>query len=189
MRHGNFEAADWSRMTNAMGVLKHYKIRIDKCPGITPQELKSRIYKQKRNGLDLVVIDYLQRMNIAGENRSRAVGEVTRVLKDIALDLGLWIVVLSQLNRGVDSRADKRPTMSDLRDSGEIEQDADVILFPYREAAYCEKCKKREEGHDIAMHQAKAELILEKQRNGPAPYTVEVIWMRELVKFQNAYKG
>lgn len=187
MRKGNFKETDWPRMANSLETIQGFNIKIDKCPGINLQELKSRIRQQKKEGLDLVVLDYLQRMSIPGDNRSRAVGEVTRALKDLALELGIGIICLSQLSRSLESRQNKRPIMSDLRDSGEIEQDADVILFPYRESVYCEKCKQgiNDHDHDTLVHQATAELIIEKQRNGPAPINIDVVWLRDFVKFEN----
>lgn len=188
IRSGDFQDADWSRMSHGMGIMNNFPITVDECPGVTLQEIKSRCRKQKREGLDIVVIDYLQRMNIPGDNRSRAVGEVSRALKDLAMELDMAVILLSQLNRSLESRHDKRPLMSDLRDSGEIEQDADVILFPYREAVYCQKCKDKVEtsDHNTMIHQAKAELIIEKQRNGAAPINVPVVWLREFVKFETA---
>lgn len=184
IRSGNIQDADWKRISHGMQDLAGLPIHIDECPGLTLGKIKAVARQQKRtNGLGIIVVDYLQRMDIPGDNRSRAVGEVSRALKDLAMELDIAIILLSQLNRSLESRADKRPLMSDLRDSGEIEQDADVILFPYREAVYCADCKQGTPGHDSASHQAKAELILEKQRNGEAPVTIPVAWMREFVRF------
>jgi replicative DNA helicase len=107
-------------------------------------------------------------------------------MKQLARELDCAVVLLSQLNRAVDSRPDKRPQMSDLRDSGEIEQDADVILFPYRPAAYCPKCKDRinDGSHDLKAHQAEAEIIIEKQRNGERNISIPMVWTGEYQRFE-----
>lgn len=191
IRNGNFRDSDWGRISAGMEKMAQFPVYVDECPGLTLSEIKSRCRKQKRNGLDIVVIDYLQRMDISGDNRTRAVGEVSRALKDLAMELDIWIILLSQLNRSLESRPDKRPMMSDLRDSGEIEQDADVILFPFREAVYCQQCKdgKNTPDHDMNAHQSKAELLIEKQRNGAAPINIPAVWLKEFVKFENAEEG
>jgi len=135
----------------------------------------------------LIVIDYLQLMSPSDTklNRTQALGEISRGLKQLAKELGIPIIVLSQLNRSVDGRNDKRPMMSDLRDSGEIEQDADVILFPYRPAAYCEKCRDRVDGgdHIYRVHQAKAEIIVEKNRAGERNVSISACWIGDYQKF------
>jgi replicative DNA helicase len=119
------------------------------------------------------------------ENRTQGLGEVSRGLKQIARDLDLSVLLLSQLNRSVDSRQDKRPLMSDLRDSGEIEQDADVILFPFRPAAYCQKCRDRvdDSTHNYREHQAEAEIIIEKQRAGQRNISIPACWIGEYQRF------
>ena len=160
---------------------------MDDTAGISLREIKTKCRKLKRDGLDVVVIDYLQLMstNASLNNRVQAIGEISRGLKQMARELECSVVLLSQLNRAVDSRTDKRPTMSDLRDSGEIEQDADVILFPFREAAYCQKCKDGVDdgSHDLKAHKSKAEIIIEKQRNGERNISVPVVWMGDIQKF------
>lgn len=188
IRSGFYQDGDYPRNTNANGRMNNYNLLIDDTPGITMREVKSKCRKIKKNGLDVVIIDYLQLMstNAAASNRVQAIGEISRGLKQMARELDCAVVLLSQLNRSVDSRPDKRPNMSDLRDSGEIEQDADVILFPFREAAYCQKCKDNINevgGHDTSEHKMKAEIIIEKQRNGERNISVKVSWFGEFQKF------
>ena len=186
IRSGNIEQSDFYRMQKAAASVSEFRMLVDDTPAISLREIRSKARKQKRDGLDLVIIDYLQLMTIPrGESRTLAVGEVSRGLKQLARELEIPVVLLSQLNRGVDSRPDKRPVMSDLRDSGEIEQDADVILFPFRPAAYCQKCKdKVNDGeHSFIDHQSKAEIIIEKQRNGERNVSIPVVWMGKHQKF------
>lgn len=186
IRSGNIEQTDFYRMQKAAASVSEFKMLVDDTPAISIREIRSKARKQKRDGLDLVIIDYLQLMTIPrGESRTLAVGEVSRGLKQLARELEIPVVLLSQLNRGVDSRPDKRPVMSDLRDSGEIEQDADVILFPFRPAAYCQKCKDKvnDAEHSLLEHQSKAEIIIEKQRNGERNVSVPVVWMGKHQKF------
>lgn len=188
VRSGRYNDGDWGRNTEAFGRMHNFKFQIDDTPGISLREIKSKCRKIKKNGLDLVAIDYLQLMgtNAAVSNRVQAIGEISRGLKQMARELDCAVALLSQLNRGVDNRPDKRPNMSDLRDSGEIEQDADVILFPFREAAYCQKCKdgiNEPGGHDSEIHKHKAEIIIEKQRNGERNISVPVTWFGEFQKF------
>lgn len=186
IRSGNIEQSDFYRMQKAAASVSEFRMLVDDTPAISLREIRSKARKQKRDGLDLVIIDYLQLMTIPrGESRTLAVGEVSRGLKQLARELEIPVVLLSQLSRGVDSRPDKRPVMSDLRDSGEIEQDADVILFPFRPAAYCQKCKdKVNDGeHSFIDHQSKAEIIIEKQRNGERNVSIPVVWMGKHQKF------
>lgn len=190
VRSGQYNDSDWSKTINAYGRMHNYKLHIDDTPGINLREIKSKCRKMKRNGLDVVVIDYLQLMGVsaAASNRVQAIGEISRGLKQMARELDCAVILLSQLSREVDKRPDKRPLMSDLRDSGEIEQDADVILFPFRQAAYCQKCKDNitDGDHDPAEHKRKAEIIIEKQRNGERNISVPVTWFGEFQKFKEA---
>lgn len=187
IRSGHMDDADWSRISRASNDLMGYRLFMDDTPGISLREIKSKCRKLKKGGLDVVVVDYLQLMgtNTAVSNRVQAIGEISRGLKQMARELECSVVLLSQLNRSVDSRPDKRPNMSDLRDSGEIEQDADVILFPYRPAAYCPKCKDNiDDGdHNPADHKMIAEIIIEKQRNGERNIAVPVSWFGEYQRF------
>lgn len=171
-----------------MGNIYSWKLAIDDTPAIALREMRAKAYRQKREGLDLIVIDYLQLMTLSDPKVSRVqgLGEISRGLKQLARELDISIVALSQLSRAVDGRNDKRPMMSDLRDSGEIEQDADVILFPYRPAAYCEQCRNRtnDARHNYREHQAKAEIIIEKQRAGERNISIPVCWLGEYQRFE-----
>ena len=184
---GQLMDTEWARSANSMRTISEWGLHIDDTPAITFPSIRSKARKLKKTGLDLVVVDYLQLMLLPKkDNRVQAIGDVTRNLKQLARELDLPVVALSQLSRGVDSRPDKRPMMSDLRDSGEVEQDADVILFPFRPAAYCKDCKdKVDDGaHSYIDHQYKAEIIIEKQRKGPRNESVPVAWAGEYQKFR-----
>jgi replicative DNA helicase len=189
IRNGWLKEIDLHNLTRAMGEIYQWSLWIDDTPAISLREIRAKAKHQARTGkLDLLVVDYLQlmRMSNAKDNRTQGLGEVSRGLKQLARELDIPVIALSQLSRAVDSRPDKRPMMSDLRDSGEIEQDADVILFPYREAAYCQKCRDRvnDSGHNYREHQAKAEIIVEKQRNGARNISVPAIWIGEYQRFE-----
>ena len=187
IRSGRMEENDWPRLTNAMGKIHEWDLFIDDTPGISLRELRAKAKRQAKHGLHLLVVDYMQLMSMSDPKMSRVqgMGEISRGLKGLAKELGIPVIALSQLNRSVDSRNDKRPLMSDLRESGEIEQDADVILFPYRPAAYCEKCKDRinDADHNWQEHQAKAEIIIEKQRAGERNLSVPAVWFGEYQRF------
>jgi replicative DNA helicase len=153
---------------------------IDDTPGLTISELRSRARRLKaaHPEFQLLVVDYLQLMQGSGgprESREQAISSISRGLKGVAKDLNVAVLALSQLNRGVESRTDKRPMLSDLRESGAIEQDADVILFIYRDDYY-----KGEE----SLHPGEAEIIIAKQRNGPTGM-VRLAFVREHTRFQN----
>ena len=186
IRSGNLHASEWARNARCSQEISDYQLSVDDTPAVSLREIKSKSRKQKRNGLDVVVIDYLQLMSVPrSESRTLAIGELSRGCKQMARELDCAVVLLSQLNRSVDSRPDKKPQMSDLRDSGEIEQDADVILFPFRPAAYCPKCKAKEqgEGHDYRIHQSEAEVIIEKQRNGERNIAIPLVWEGHYQRF------
>lgn len=186
IRSGNFHDGDWMRMQAACGTLSGLPIMLDDSCDVGLKEIKSRARKAKRHGLDIVAVDYLQLMRTKGDNRVREIGEISRGLKLLARELDVAVIALSQLSRGLESRTDKRPVMSDLRDSGEIEQDADVIIFPFRQAAYCAQCKDRVETpeHSTKIHESQAEIIIEKQRNGPRNVSVKVAWVGEFQRFE-----
>jgi len=192
IRNGEFADSDWQSMTDGVGKLARRDIAIDDSPALTLAELKSRARQYKlQHGLDVVMVDYMTLMkteNRRNESRTREVGELSRGLKQLARELNVPVIVLCQLNRGVMNRKDGRPVMSDLRDSGEIEQDADVILFPYREAAECPLCRDGVETreHSTKTHQAKAEIIIEKQRNGPRNVSIPFVWLGEYQRFEEA---
>lgn len=162
IRTGQLDDEDWARISSTMGILLEKKnMYIDDSSGLTPMELRSRarrIYRE-HGGLSMIMVDYLQLMRVPSlsESRTLEIAEISRSLKALAKELEVPVVALSQLNRSLEQRADKRPVNSDLRESGSIEQDADVIMFIYRDEVY----------HENSDHKGIAEIILGKQRNGP----------------------
>ncbi|NBP27497.1 MAG: replicative DNA helicase [Betaproteobacteria bacterium] len=178
VRTGRLNEDDWGRLTQAMGLTKEAQIHIDETPALNPLELRSRARRLSRQygKLGLIVVDYLQLMSASstGENRTTEISEITRSLKGLAKELGCPVLALSQLNRTVEQRTDKRPVMSDLRESGAIEQDADLILFIYRDEVY------RPDTPDKGV----AEIIIAKQRNGPIG-TVRLTFLGQFTKFEN----
>jgi replicative DNA helicase len=160
IRTGKLEDDDWPRLTSAVSLLDTAPLFIDDTPALSPTELRARARRLKReHNLGMIIIDYLQLMQISGtrENRTTEISEISRNLKALAKELELPVIALSQLNRGLEQRTDKRPVMSDLRESGAIEQDADVIMFIYRDEVY----------NEDSPHKGLAEIIIGKQRNGP----------------------
>ncbi|MCG8369950.1 MAG: replicative DNA helicase [Proteobacteria bacterium] len=160
LRTGNFPDEDWSRINTAVQLMSDAPIYIDDTPGLSPTEIRARSRRLKReHGLDLIVVDYLQLMQVEGtkENRATEISEISRNLKALAKELDVPVVALSQLNRSVEQRTDKRPVMSDLRESGAIEQDADLIVFIYREEVYNQDTPRK----------GVADISIAKQRNGP----------------------
>ena len=186
MRTGHFLDSDWPRLTRAAGLLHDAKIFIDDTPAISVLELRSKARRLKsEHDIGLIIIDYLQLMRggVNPESRQQEISEISRSLKALAKELNVPVVALSQLNRELEKRSDKRPMMSDLRESGAIEQDADVIMFVYREAVYCEQCRKRD-GSCTQNHERNAEIIIGKQRNG-AIGTVQLMFFGEHTRFEN----
>ncbi|HLR53583.1 MAG TPA: replicative DNA helicase [Pseudogracilibacillus sp.] len=175
LRTGKLEQDDWGKLTMAMGSLSHAGIYIDDAPGIRVSDIRSKCRRLKQeHGLGMIFIDYLQLIQGSEgsrENRQQEVSEISRALKGLARELEVPLIALSQLSRGVESRQDKRPMMSDLRESGSIEQDADIVGFLYREDYY----EQESEHQNI-------EIILSKQRNGPTG-TVELAFVKEYNKF------
>lgn len=159
LRTGKLNDDDWPRLTSAIALLNEAPLFIDDTPALTVTELRARARRLKReHGLSLIVIDYIQLMQgSGGENRATEISEISRSLKALAKELDVPVIALSQLNRSLEQRTDKRPVMSDLRESGAIEQDADVIVFIYRDEVYNEDTPEK----------GKAEIIIGKQRNGP----------------------
>ncbi len=160
IRTGKLDDDDWPRLTSAVSLLDSAPIFIDDTPALTPIELRARARRLKReHDLGLIVIDYLQLMQVSNtrENRATEISEISRNLKALAKELEVPVIALSQLNRSLESRTDRRPVMSDLRESGAIEQDADVIMFIYRDEVYNEESPQK----------GLAEIIIGKQRNGP----------------------
>jgi replicative DNA helicase len=184
LRTGRLQDEDWSRMTHALGRLNEAPIFIDETPGLNSLELRSRTRRLHRQngGLGLVVVDYLQLMtgisSRASENRATEISEISRSLKALAKELHVPVIALSQLNRGLEQRPNKRPVMSDLRESGAIEQDADLILFIYRDEVY----------NADTPEKGKAEIIVAKQRNGPIGM-VPLAFRGEYTRFENYASG
>ena len=177
VRTGKLEQEDWSRLTSALAILTDTNVFIVDDPALTPTDLRARCRRLKReHGLGLVVIDYLQLMHVPGtrENRATEISEISRSLKALAKELMVPVVACSQLNRSLEQRQDKRPVMSDLRESGAIEQDADLILFIYRDEVYNEESKDK----------GKAEIIIGKQRNGPIG-RVDLAFLNQYTRFEN----
>jgi replicative DNA helicase len=173
---------DWIRLVESAGTIGASNLILDDTSGISVSELRSKCRKfALEKGLDMIIIDYLQLMSAgkgkSSENRQQEVSEITRSLKGIARELDVPVVLLSQLNRGPEQRQDKRPALSDLRESGAIEQDADVCMFIYREEYHNKDTEKK----------GIAEIIIEKQRNGPTG-TVELAWIPEHTRFANLKK-
>jgi len=177
VRTGKLHDDDWPRLTSAVEILKDAKLFIDDTPALTPAELRARCRRIAREqSLDLVVVDYLQLMSVPGttENRATEISEISRSLKAMAKELNVPVIALSQLNRSVEQRPNKRPVMSDLRESGAIEQDADVIIFIYRDEVYDED----------SIDKGKAEIIIAKQRNGPIG-TIKLAFLGQYTRFEN----
>ena len=177
VRTGKLDGDDWERFRSTVGMLQDTKMFIDDTPALTPAELRARCRRISReHGLDLVVVDYLQLMQVAStaENRATEISEISRSLKAMAKELNIPVIALSQLNRSLESRQDKRPVMSDLRESGAIEQDADVIIFIYREEVYDKETDNK----------GMAEIIISKQRNGPIG-DLKLAWRGQYTRFDN----
>ena len=184
LRTGKLNDDEWPRLTEAIEKLRKVSLHIDETPGLTPSELRANARRLSRQcgKLGLIVVDYLQLMsgsnNSNGDNRATEIGEISRGLKMLAKELQCPVIALSQLNRSVEQRTDKRPMMSDLRESGAIEQDADVIMFIYRDDYYNKESKEP----------GVAEIIIGKQRNGPTG-TVKLAFLKPLTKFESLASG
>ncbi len=178
VRSGKLEDEDWPRLTSAVGILAEKPLFIDDTPSLSPNELRSRCRRLTREHgkLGLVVIDYLQLMQVTGfkENRTAEISEISRSLKALAKELEAPVIALSQLNRSLEQRPNKRPVMSDLRESGAIEQDADVIAFIYRDEVY----------NEDSPDKGTAEIIIGKQRNGPIG-SVRLTFLGKYTRFEN----
>ena len=178
LRTGSLTDADWDAVIEGVGTIGNSKLLIDDTPGISIMELRSKCRKVKLEfGLSLVIIDYLQLMSgsgKSGDNRQQEISEISRSLKALARELNAPVIALSQLSRACETRQDHRPMLSDLRESGAIEQDADVVMFLYRDDYY----NKDTDTPNIA------EVIIAKQRNGPIG-TIQLMWRPELTKFAN----
>jgi len=178
IRTGKLEDEDWPRISSTVSMLSEAPLYIDDTPALSPAEMRARARRlAKEHGqLGLIVVDYLQLMQVpgSGENRTAEISEISRSLKGLAKELKVPVIALSQLNRGLEQRADKRPVMSDLRESGAIEQDADLIVFIYRDEVYNENSPDK----------GTAEIIIAKQRNGPIGKT-RVTFLGQYTRFEN----
>ncbi len=181
LRTGQLDNDDWPKLTSALGLLQDKNIYIDDTPALSPLEVRTRARRlaaEHEHGLGMIMIDYLQLMRGGAgpaENRTLEISNITRALKGLAKELDCPVVVLSQLNRSLEQRPDKRPIMSDLRESGAIEQDADLIMFIYRHEVY----------EPETEHKGSAEIIIAKQRNGPIG-KVRLTFLGEFTRFENA---
>lgn len=181
LRTGNLSDAEWEKLIESAGVIGKSNLIIDDTPGISISELRSKCRKYKlEHDLKLIIIDYLQLMSGSGrgsDSRQQEISDISRSLKALARELNVPVVALSQLSRAVEQRPDHRPMLSDLRESGAIEQDADVVMFIYRDDYYNKDTEKK----------GIAEIIIAKQRNGPIG-TVELVWLPDYTKFANLQK-
>lgn len=184
IRTGQLTDEDWPRVTSSVHMLSDAPLFIDDTPGLSPAEMRARSRRLMREHgqLGLIVVDYLQLMQVPGfkaDNRTAEISEISRSLKSLAKELSVPVVALSQLNRSLEQRQDKRPVMSDLRESGAIEQDADVICFIYRDEVY----------HEDSPDKGSAEIIIAKQRNGPIG-KIKVAFLGQFTRFEDlAYSG
>lgn len=178
IRSGKLADEDWPRISSTVSMLSEAPLFIDDTPALSPAEMRARARRlaKEQGQLGLIVVDYLQLMQVPGygENRTAEISEISRSLKSLAKELKVPVVALSQLNRGLEQRADKRPVMSDLRESGAIEQDADLILFIYRDEVY----------NDTSPDKGTAEIIIAKQRNGPIG-KVRLTFLGQFTCFEN----
>jgi replicative DNA helicase len=183
VRTGKLDEDDWPRLTSAVSLLAEAPIFIDDTPALSPTEMRARarrLAREQEHGLGLIVIDYLQLMQVPGsnENRTAEISEISRSLKALAKELECPVIALSQLNRSLEQRPNKRPVMSDLRESGAIEQDADLIAFIYRDEVY----------NPDSPDKGTAEVIIGKQRNGPIG-TVRLTFLGQYTRFENCAHG
>ena len=177
LRTGQLNDQEWERLIESAGVIGRSNLIIDDTPGISISELRSKCRKFKlEHGLSMIIIDYLQLMSGSGrsDSRQQEISDISRSLKSVARELSVPVLALSQLSRAVEQRPDHRPMLSDLRESGAIEQDADVVMFIYRDDYYNHDSEKK----------GVSEIIIAKQRNGPIG-TVELAWLPEYTKFAN----
>ena len=178
LRTGNLSDADWAKLVEGAGIIGDSELIIDDTPGISISEMRSKCRKYKlEHDLKLIIIDYLQLMSGSGrstDSRQQEISDISRSLKALARELNVPVLALSQLSRAVEQRPDHRPMLSDLRESGAIEQDADVVMFIYRDEYYNEDSEKK----------GIAEIIVDKQRNGSTG-SVELVWLGQYTKFGN----
>ena len=182
LRTGNLKDSDWEKLIEGAGIIGRSNLIIDDTPGISISEMRSKCRKYKlEHNLELIIIDYLQLMSgsVGGrsESRQQEISDISRSLKALARELHVPVISLSQLSRAVEQRPDHRPMLSDLRESGAIEQDADVVMFIYRDDYY----------NKDTEHVNEAEIIIAKQRNGPIG-TVTLTWLPQYTKFANSQR-
>ena len=183
VRSGQLDDDDWPRLTSAVNLLNDRKLFIDDTAGISPSEMRARTRRLVREHGDIamIMVDYLQLMQIpgsSGDNRTNEISEISRSLKALAKEFNCPVIALSQLNRSLEQRPNKRPVNSDLRESGAIEQDADVIMFVYRDEVY----------HPETEHKGIAEIIIGKQRNGPIGF-IRLAFIGKYTRFENLAPG
>jgi len=190
IRSGRIREADWSRLANATKQVKDYKLIIDDPAGITITELARKVKRQKKHGLDIVMIDYLQIMKYDKSRENMELDSITTSLKSLAKEVDICILLLSQLNRA-GQREKRKPAMIDLRGSGMIENNADVIIFPWRPAAECQKCLANtiDSDHDPEVHKREASMIIGKQRQGERNIEIPVVWDERATRFRSASRG
>lgn len=191
LRSGNMQASDWEKLANAMSALSEAPIYIDDTPGATLADIRAKCRRLAiaDKNLSLVLIDYLQLMESGGRenDRTQQISQISRGLKLLAKELNVPVIALSQLSRATEQRTDKRPQLADLRDSGSIEQDADIVMFIYRSEYYASKGQSEEDVEEIAKNKGEAEIIIAKQRSGPTG-TVNLLFQNNIVKFKNKTK-
>ena len=183
VRSGKLTEDDWPRLTSAMNLIQDRKLLIDDTPALSPNEIRARarrVARDHKGELGLILVDYLQLMQVPGQaNRVEEISEISRSLKALAKEMKVPVIALSQLNRGLEQRTDKRPVMSDLRESGAIEQDADIIMFIYRDEVY---------NPDNVESKGIAEIIISKQRNGPIG-KCRLAFLGQYTRFENLAYG
>ena len=192
LRSGNMQSSDWEKLAQAMSTLSEAPIYIDDTSGCTLTDIRAKCRRlaMTDKNLSLIIIDYLQLMESSGRetDRTQQISQISRGLKILAKELNVPIIALSQLSRATEQRTDKRPIMSDLRDSGSIEQDADIVMFIYRGEYYASKGQMEgEEAEELAKNKGEAEIIIAKQRSGPVG-TVNLIFQNNITKFKNKMK-
>jgi len=189
LRTGQLEPEDWDRIISAFHILKEQKLYVDDTPALSPTELRARarrVARENADGIGLIVVDYLQLMQVPGnsENRATEISAISRGLKALAKEMQCPVIALSQLNRSLEQRPDKRPVMSDLRESGAIEQDADIIMFVFREEVYLSKAEDAKSKERFEQVKGTAEIIIGKQRNGPIG-KVPLAFLGQYTRFEN----
>ena len=188
LRVGKISDEEWPKLAKATGVLSDAQIYIDDSAAITPIDIRAKARRlQSEFGIDMVIIDYLQLMTVRGriENRVQEIAQISRQLKELARELNVPVVALSQLSRAVESRQDHRPQLADLRESGSIEQDADVVVFIYREKTYYPTLEKWQAAHPHKEYPENiAEIIVAKHRHGPTR-DLQLLFIEEQAKFDN----